>query len=543
MSIPLRKNDDIILEITGLTSEGSGVGRFEGFAVFVPYTLPGETVSAHIIKVTSSYAVGKLNELILCSPDRTEPLCPTYLKCGGCSLQHMSYEAQLVFKQGVVRDALERIGGLSGIEVKPAIGMDDPSRYRNKGSFPFASVDGKTCWGLYAQRSHRLIEMDDCIIERECTVKAAKATAEWADRYSVSPYDEITGSGILRHVVTRECSEGTAVCVVTTGELPHEDELISIIRKGLPSVKSIVHNINSRNTNVICGDRNRLLWGSSAVVERLNGLDFEVSQESFLQVNPVQTKRLYSLAVDGLNLSGSETVADIFCGIGTITLMLAKKASNAIGIEYVKRAVEDARKNAVINGIENAEFHCGAAEEILPRLIDEGRRLDCVVLDPPRKGADSAVLNAIAASGAKRVSYISCNPATLARDVKILSEHGYNVESVQPVDMFPFTRHVETVVLLSKLKSTHHIEVEIELDKMDLTKAESKATYAEIKQYVLDKFGLKVSQLYIAQVKRKHGIIERINYNVGEGKNKVPQVTPEKEVAIEDALRHFKMIE
>ncbi|MCR5809206.1 MAG: 23S rRNA (uracil(1939)-C(5))-methyltransferase RlmD [Clostridiales bacterium] len=448
MSAPFKKNDDITLEITGMSSEGSGVGRYEGFAVFVPFTLPGETVSAHIIKVTGSYAVGKLMEVIVPSPERVDPPCPVFKKCGGCTLMHMSYQAQLEYKRNAVRDALVRLGGFKDIEVKPVIGMDEPARYRNKGSFPFGNTDIGVTFGLYAQRSHRLVPTSDCIIERETAIRAAEAAADWASANGIPAYDEVTKRGVIRHVVTRSCTGGAAVCVVTTGKLPHKDDLIERIKKAVPEVRSIVHNVNPDDTNAICGKEDRLIYGSETVVQNMGGLDFEVSRESFLQVNPVQTEKLYSLAIEGLELKGNETVADVFCGIGTITLMLAKRAKSAVGIEYVEKAVDDAKRNAELNGIANADFICGAAETALPELIGKGRRFDAVTLDPPRKGADPEVLKAIAECGAEKIAYVSCSPATLARDLKLLAGYGFRIVSVQPVDMFPMTSHVETVVTL-----------------------------------------------------------------------------------------------
>lgn len=451
MSAPVKKNDDISLEINGMTSEGSGVGRVDGFAVFVPFALPGERVSAHIIKASGSYAVGKLIRVETPSPERREPLCPVFSKCGGCSLQHMSYEAQLEFKRGVVHDALERLGGFEGVDVLPTIGMDEPLRYRNKGSFPFAEVKGRVRCGLFAPRSHRLIDIDDCIIESESAVCAARAVRDWANEYGVAAYDELTGRGVLRHVVTRECTGGCSVTVVTTGGLPHKEELIRALQGAVPRLVSVVHNVNSKSTNVICGNENRVIFGERSIMHTLCGLDFEVSAESFLQVNSIQTEKLYTLAAEALELSGGDTAADVFCGIGTITLMLAKRAKSVIGIEYVERAIMDARANALRNGIDNAEFFAGAAEELLPRLVAEGRRFDCVSLDPPRKGAEPEVLAAIANSGARRIAYVSCSPATLARDLKILASYGYEIRSVQPVDMFPMTAHVESVVLITKM--------------------------------------------------------------------------------------------
>lgn len=452
MNVPLKKNDDIELMISGMTAEGAGVGRHEGFAVFVTGALPGETVRAHIIKVAKSYAVGKLMEVITPSSDRTEPLCSVFPKCGGCSLQHMSYGAQLRYKRSVISDALERIGGFEGIEVKPVIGMDDIAGYRNKGSFPFAEVDGKLRWGLYSAGSHRLIAPANCMIEDPAAVAAANAVQKWAERYSVPAYDELTGKGVLRHVVTRRCTGGASVCVVTTGSLPHSETLIKLLIDDVPGLASVVHNINSKSTNVICGTEYRTVFGADTVRHSICGLDFNVSAESFLQVNTAQTEKLYSAALDALALTGEEDVADLFCGIGTISLLIAKKAKSVTGIEYVEKAIENARDNAQLNGIDNAEFFTGAAEDVLPRLVADGRRFDCVCLDPPRKGADIAALDAIAESGAKRIVYVSCDPATLARDLKILCENGYGIVSVQPVDMFPMTGHVECVVLMSRVK-------------------------------------------------------------------------------------------
>ncbi|MBO4384603.1 MAG: 23S rRNA (uracil(1939)-C(5))-methyltransferase RlmD [Clostridia bacterium] len=450
MSAPVKKNDEISITITGMSSEGFGIGRTEGFAVFVPYAIVGETVRAHIIKVASSYAVGKLIEVTEPSADRREPSCPVFSKCGGCALMHMSYEAQLEYKRNLVRDALERIGGLGGVSVSPVVGMDDPYRYRNKGSFPFAPKDGRAAWGLFAKKSHRLIGVYDCMIESSDAVNAAKAVADWANSFGVPAYDETSGAGVLRHVVTRSLTGGTSVCVVTTGKLPHKDELIGAIRLAVPNVTSIAQNINPNSTNVILGKVTRLLWGEETVSQTICGLDFGVSAESFLQVNPVQTEKLYSLAVEGLGLTKDMSVCDLYCGIGAITLMLAERAADAVGIEYVQKAVSDAKANAKLNGIYNAEFISGSAENVLPRLVKEGRRFDAVTLDPPRKGAEPEALKAAAECGACRIAYISCNPATLARDLKILAGYGFMIESVQPVDMFPHTAHIETVVQLTR---------------------------------------------------------------------------------------------
>lgn len=450
MSIPLKKNDEISLEITGLTSEGAGVGRAEGVAVFVNGALPGERIRAHIIKTAGSYAVGKLVDIDSESPVRVTPTCPVFGKCGGCSLQHMDYSAQLEAKRETVRNALERIGGFKDVEVMPTLGMDEPMRYRNKGSFPFGYINGKACFGLYAARSHRLVNASLCGIEKPEALAACRAAAEWANKFAVPVYDEETHTGVLRHVVTRIMTGGVCTVIVTTGSLPHKDELVKLLRDNVEGLASVYHNVNPKATNVILGEEYRLIWGSENVIHRLNGLEFSVSPESFLQVNTSQTERLYSTVLRELALSGNEVCADLFCGIGTISLLIARNAKKAVGIEYVSRAVEDAKRNAGLNGIENAEFYAGPAESLLPRLVEEGAKFDAAVLDPPRKGADKAVLRAIAESGARKVVYVSCDPATLARDLKVLAEYGYEIGRVQPVDMFPMTAHVECVTMMIK---------------------------------------------------------------------------------------------
>ena len=452
MSAPFKKNDDITLEITSMNADGAGVGRYEGFAVFVPFALPGETVKAHVIKVASNYAAAKLVSVEVPSPSRIDPVCPHFGKCGGCSLQHVGYETQLEYKRRRVIDALERIGGFKGVEVSSTVGMSDPLRYRNKGSFPAAEVDGRIRWGLYAPRSHRLIPAEDCPIESREAVAASDAVCAWANEYGIPAYDELTGKGTLRHIVTRKTTGGVSVTVVTTGALPHGNDLVNGIRSSIPEVKSIVHNVNDRSTNVIMGEKSRLVWGEERIEHVLAGLRFGVNAKSFLQVNTVQTERLYSLATEWLGINENSVAADLYCGIGTISLMLAKKARKVVGIEYVAEAVNDARENAKLNGLDNAEFFCGPAEDVLPRLVAEGMRLDAITLDPPRKGADPAVLDAIAASGTEKIAYVSCDPATLARDLRILCDKGYSICSVTPVDMFPMTSHVETVCCLYRQK-------------------------------------------------------------------------------------------
>ena len=442
---PVEKNEELELTIDSVTLEGAGVGRVDGFAVFVPGALAGERVRFHVIKTTSSYAVGKLLEVMEPSLHRQEPLCPVYARCGGCAFGHVSYTEELRIKEQQVRDALTRLGGLQNVPLRPIIGMDRPERYRNKGAFPYGMTAQGPAFGFYAPRSHRLVAVEDCLIEQESVCRAVAAVKTWVEQYHIPPYDEGTGKGVLRHAVARVTASGELMAVVVTrGELPHKRELMD----ALSFADSVYWNRNDRNTNVIFGDSFTLLLGRPTLREILCGLAFEVSPRSFLQVNPIQTEKLYGAALELLSPQTSETVADVYCGIGTISLLLAQRAGKVIGVEVVPEAVENAWENARRNGVQNASFLCAPAEVALPKLVAEGQRIDCLTVDPPRKGCDSQVIDAILASGAKRMVYVSCNPATLARDIKILTTGGFTVQAVQPVDMFPRCGHVETVCVL-----------------------------------------------------------------------------------------------
>ena len=542
--MPLNKNDDIELRIDSLGSEGQGVGRYEGMAVFVPFALPNELVKAHIIKVAKNYAVGKLIKVIEPSKVRREPRCSSFTRCGGCNLMHMDYAAQLEYKRGLVENAFARIAKIEGVHVENTIGMDEPYHYRNKAAFPFAMVDGRMCFGFFAPRSHRLIPIDGCFIEQEPLYNVASAVHCWAEENDIQPYDEETGSGTIRHVVSRITTSGDIMAVIVTKGKPKKlNKLVDMLKERCEGIKSIILNRNDEDTNVIFGRSYETLWGEDTLTENLCGFEFSVSAASFLQVNPVQTECLYAQVKAFLPEKDGFEAIDVYCGTGTISMILSKRAKHVTGIENIKPAVEDAARNAERNGAGNADFICADAAEALPELIEKGTRPDVIVIDPPRKGCDKAVLNAITGSAVQRVIYVSCDPATLARDVRILVDGGYSIQKVQPIDMFPQTAHVETVCLLSKLKSTQHIEVELDMDELDLTAAEKKATYDEIKAYVLEHSGLKVSSLYIAQVKQKCGIIERENYNKPKSEDaKQPQCPPDKEKAIKEALQHFGMI-
>ena len=448
---PFCKNDEISVCISGVTSEGQGVGRCGDVAIFIPNTVSGETVRAHIIKVEKRYCIAKAISIESPSVHRVTPRCEAFAKCGGCALMHMDYEEQLRIKRQIVADALERLGGFSDVEVQPVLGMPDPWRYRNKGSFPFGTVDGTVAFGFYAERSHRLIPLFDCPIEDARITAIARTVTEWAKRNHVSVYDETTRKGTLRACMVRVTSNGERMAViVTNGPLPEKESLIKML-----DVESLYHNRNDRDTNVIFGDRFTLLKGAEKLIEQQGDLSFAVSPQSFLQVNPQQTKVLYEAALRLLAPQVNETIADVYCGIGTISLAIAKHAKNVIGIECVPEAIEDAKRNAVRNRIENAQFLCGNAEDVLPKLLKDGLKPDAILIDPPRKGCEPQVLDAIAQSGVNRVVYVSCNPSTLARDLKLLCENDYRIEHVQPVDMFPHTHHVETVCCLYHQKKDY----------------------------------------------------------------------------------------
>ncbi len=542
--MPLNKNDDIELRIDSLGSEGQGVGRYEGMAVFVPFALPNELVKVHIIKVAKNYAVGKLIKVIEPSKVRREPRCSSFTRCGGCNLMHMDYAAQLEYKRDLVENAFARIAKIEGVHVENTIGMDEPYHYRNKAAFPFAMVDGRMCFGFFAPRSHRLIAIDGCFIEQEPLYNAASAVHCWAEENDIQPYDEETGSGTIRHVVSRITTSGDIMAVIVTKGRPKKlNKLVDMLKERCEGIKSIILNRNDEDTNVIFGRSYETLWGEDTLTENLCGFEFSVSAASFLQVNPVQTECLYAQVEAFLPEKDGFEAIDVYCGTGTISMILSKRAKHVTGIENIKPAVEDAARNAERNGAGNADFICADAAEALPELIEKGIRPDVIVIDPPRKGCDKAVLNAITGSAVQRVIYVSCDPATLARDVRILVDGGYSIQKVQPIDMFPQTAHVETVCLLSKLNAKQHIEINLDMDELDLTAAEKKATYDEIKAYVLEHSGLKVSNLYIAQVKQKCGIIERENYNKPKSEDtKQPQCPPDKEEAIRAALKHFGMI-
>ena len=542
-----RKNDIVTLEIVDCGTDGEGIGKADGFTVFVKDAVIGDTVTAKIMKAKKNYGYGRLMEILKPSPYRVDPICPSARQCGGCQLQAVSYEEQKAFKEKKLRGHLERIGGFKELPMEPLIGMDEPYHYRNKAQFPVGrNKEGRIVTGFYAGRTHAIIENRDCALGIPQNKEVLDRVIAHMEKYNIAPYDEMTGKGLVRHIFVRYgfFTGELMVCLIINGQdLPHQKELVEKLGE-IPGMTSISLNINKKRNNVILGDKVKTIWGKEYITDKIGDISYEISPLSFFQVNPHQTWKLYSKALEYADLHGEETVWDLYCGIGTISLFLAQKAKFVRGVEIVPAAIEDARRNAHLNEIDNVEFFVGKAEEVLPREYEKnGVYADVIVVDPPRKGCDEMLLKTILKMQPKRVVYVSCDSATLARDLRFLCDNGYELKKVCGVDQFPQTVHVETVCLLSKLHSDHHIEVELEMDKLDLTAAESKATYEEIKDYVLNQSGLKVSNLYIAQVKQKCGIIERANYNLSKSENsRQPKCPPEREAAIRDALEHFRMI-
>lgn len=463
--LPVQKNDEAVIDIIGMNHDGEGVGRVEGFTLFVPGALPGEKVRVKVLKTKKQYGYAKLLEIVQASPDRTAAPCAIYDQCGGCQIQHMSYEAQLSWKRQHVVDVLERIGKLSvadsdsygvdsganAVVVHPTLGMNEPWRYRNKAQVPIGVTEGGLVGGFYARGSHRIVDMDTCLIQDERNDEVVARVKEIGRMLGISAYNEETGRGLLRHVVVKTAfrtGEMMLVLVTNGRDIPHADAWIGSIREHILHVASICQNVNTKRTNVIFGDETRVLWGRDVIYDYIGNVQFAISARSFYQVNPVQTEVLYSKTVEYAGLTGRETVIDAYCGIGTISLFLAQHADQVYGVEIVKEAIDDARSNALLNGMRNVKFEVGASEDVIPAWKEQGITADVIVVDPPRKGCDPRLLETILEMKPERVVYVSCNPSTLARDLRILEDGGYRTVEVQPVDMFPHTVHVECVVVI-----------------------------------------------------------------------------------------------
>lgn len=446
------KNEIITLEIGGLSSEGYGVGKDEGFTFFVKGALPGEKIEAKIIKLTKTYGIARLMNIIKVSEDRTKPRCSSYKRCGGCHLQHMSYKKQLEYKSEKVSETLGRIGKIQLDESISCIGMDNPYRYRNKSQMPAAMLNGKPVFGFYADRSHDIVPITDCLILREENREIVEEITAFIDENKISIYDETSHKGLVRHLVIRESFQNNSllVCLVINGnKLTQSERLIDKLSKK-PNIAGILINCNRERTNVILGEKTTLIYGEEYIYDVLGGLTFRISIKSFFQVNPVQTEVLYRKAIEYGNISKDDTVLDAYCGIGTISLLAAMKAKKVYGVEVVAEAIQDANYNSRVNGIDNTEFIQGKAEDVIESFIEKGVIIDIVIVDPPRKGCDVKFLKAVTDLKPKKFLYVSCNPSTLARDLNYLAEYGYEVTKVQAVDCFPMTWHVESIVLMTR---------------------------------------------------------------------------------------------
>ena len=557
----IQKNQIFTVKITDMGTDGEGIGHLEdsgalsgnGYTLFVKDAVLGDTVRAKVVKPKKGYAFARLEEVLEPSPDRVEPVCAYARQCGGCQLQAVSYEKQLAFKNRKVKNNLIRIGGFAPDFVEEImeapVGMEHPFHYRNKAQFPVGmDKNGRLIAGFYAGRTHTIIENRDCALGVAENKIVLDIVLDFCTEKKIPAYDETTGKGLLRHVLIRKgFSTGQImVCLILNGSsFAAEQELADRLFEKVPGMTSFSVNSNTERTNVIMGSKTRTIRGKDRIEDTIGGLVFTISPQSFYQVNPVQTENIYSQALSYAGLTGNETVWDLYCGIGTISLFLARQAKQVYGVEIVPQAIDDARQNAVRNGIDNAKFYVGKAEEVLPHLYEtEGIFADVIVVDPPRKGCDEECLNTILKMHPKRLVYVSCDSATLARDLKYLCSQGYALKCGRAFDNFPMGGHVETVVLLSKGEvDSKKIRVEFSLEDMDMSEFQDGATYTQIKDYVLEHSGLKVSNLYISQIKRKCGIGVGKNYNLPKSEDsRQPQCPPEKEKAIREAFKYFGII-
>ena len=572
----MQKNELVKVKIEDIGVGGEGIGKVDGYTLFIKDTIIGDVVEAKVMKAKKNYGYARLMNVLTPSEDRVEKVvCPMARKCGGCQIQEMKYPAQLAFKESKVRGNLERIGEVPGELLDqimhPVVGMDEegmqPFRYRNKAQFPIGTdKDGRVTAGFYAGRTHSIIGNTDCVLGVEVNEEILNCILDFMEKFEIPAYDEVKHKGLVRHVLLRYGfkTDEIMVCLVINGKtIPHCHDLVGRLRQ-IPGMTSITLSSNTAKTNVIMGDTIRLLWGQEFITDYIGEIKYQISPLSFYQVNPVQTEKLYGLALDYAGLTGNETVWDLYCGIGTISLFLAKKAKQVYGVEIVPQAIDDARNNAKINDITNAEFYVGKAEEVLPEYYKEYEKThngevahaDVIVVDPPRKGCEESLLQTIVDMQPEKVVYVSCDSATLARDVKFLRANGYELKDVTPVDQFPHTVHVETVVLLSHKKADSYIHIDVEFGegegkipvdsiakRAEAYKPKEKVTYKMIKEYIEAKYGFKVHTAYIAEVKRNLGLPMYDAPNaVEELKQPRKHPTPEKVEAIKDALRYFAVI-
>ena len=574
MKSEFKKDDCVTLHIEDIGTGGEGIGKADGFTFFVKDAIVGDVIEAKIMKLKKNYGYARLMKVLTPSKDRVEPKCPVARQCGGCQIQEMRYEAQLAFKQKMVQNNLERIGGLSDFEMYPVIGMETPYAYRNKAQFPVGEdKDGNIVIGFYAGRTHHIVEQTDCCIGAPENGEVLRKVKAYMQKNQIRPYNEEHHSGIVRHILIRTGyhTKEIMVCLIVNAAkascLKNAQQLTELLRE-IDGMTSIMVNFNTEKTNVILGRKSEVLWGQPYIEDFIGDVKYQISPQSFFQVNPMQTEKLYAKALEYAGLTGNETVWDLYCGIGTISLFLAKNARKVYGVEIVPQAIEDARNNAKRNGIDNAEFFVGKAEEVVPAFYEKALkqaqdseagksiRPDVVVVDPPRKGCEEVLLETIVKMQPQRIVYVSCDSATLARDLKFLSANGYAVKKVQPVDQFGHSVHIETVVLLSHKKPDGHINVKVEfgegegkvpLDNIakraEEYKPKERVTYKMIKEYIEAKYGFKVHTAYIAEVKRDLGLpMYDAPNEVEELKQPRKHPTAEKVEAIKDALRYFEII-
>ena len=560
----MKKDDVIEVKIEDMGVDGEGIGKADGITLFIKDAVIGDVVQAKIMKMKKSYGYARLLEVLTPSPYRVEPKCPVSRPCGGCQLQALSYEKQLEYKENKVRNNLKRIGGFTDIPMEPIAGMKEPYHYRNKAQFPIGrDKDGKLTAGFYAARTHSLIPVDECYLGAKINEPILGKILQIMEQEHIEPYDEKTHTGLVRHILIRFgfTTKEIMVCFILNGKkLPNQEKFIAALTE-IPGMTSISVNRNEKDTNVIMGEKTITIWGSDYITDYIGDIKYQISPQSFYQVNPAQTKVLYEKALEYAGLTGTETVWDLYCGIGTISLFLAQKAKKVFGVEIVPQAIADAKKNAALNDITNVDFFVGKAEEVYPSYVSEHKeeaKAEVIVVDPPRKGCEESLLSTIVSMAPERIVYVSCDSATLARDLKYLCGHGYELKRVQAVDQFCQTGHCETVVLLSKgakdpvdlcsarteverrMVDSRKVKVDFSLEDMDLSEFKGKATYEQIKAYVLEQTGLKVSSLYIAQIKKKCGLDVGENFNLAKSENtRQPQCTTEKEEAIMQAFSHF----
>ena len=549
--MPLQKNQILTLCIERLSSDGSGVAHSaDGEAVFVPGTAPGDEARVRIVKDCGRYAFGILDELLTSSPDRIPVDCPVAGPCGGCSLRHLDYAAELRAKQESVLDAFRRIGGLE-VPVLDILPSPEVDRYRNKVQFPVGlDKNGAPCIGFYAGRTHRIVPCPDCRLQPGVLNEIGNALCTFFAQQGIRPYDEQSGKGLVRHIFLRRGAHSgqIMVCLVCTrAKLPHAEQLCTALRGQFPAISTILLNVNAKNTNVILGSENHILYGPGYIEDTLCGVPVRLGPLSFYQVNTLAAERLYGVAAQYAQITPDDALLDLYCGMGTIGLSMAEQCRELIGVEIVPEAIESAKANAARMGeavAAKSRFFCADAGQAATQLAAEGLHPDIVMLDPPRKGCDEATLSAVVRMAPRRVVYVSCNPATAARDAAWLEQNGYHTEKVQPVDLFPRTKHCECVIALSKGEiDSKKVRVEFSLEGIDTSGLQKGATYPEIKARVLEQTGLKVSSLYISQVKQKCGLEVRENHHKAKSENtKQPQCPKEKEDAIVEALRHFQMI-